>query len=70
MIVHTTKYNSRDKAMNEMGESFSTYWGEETCIKGLVGKPEFKRQLVRPTRRWGIILKWIFKNLRGGFGLD
>jgi len=56
--------------MNEMGGAFSTYWGEERCIQGFVGKPEFKRQLGRPTRRWDIVLKWIFKNLSGDFGLD
>ena len=56
--------------MNEMGRIFSTYWREEGRIQGFVGKPEFKGQLERPTRRRGIILKWIFKNLRGGFGLD
>jgi hypothetical protein len=27
----------------------------------LVGKPEGKRMLGRPRRRWGIILGWIFK---------
>jgi hypothetical protein len=56
--------------MNEMGRAFSTYWVEERYIQGFVGKPEFKRQLGRSTRRWGIILKWIFKNFRGVFGLD
>jgi len=27
----------------------------------LVGKPEGKRPLGRPRRRWGIILRWIFR---------
>jgi hypothetical protein len=27
----------------------------------LVGKPERKRTLGRPSRRWGIILRWIFR---------
>jgi hypothetical protein len=53
-----------------MGGDFSTYWQEERCMQGFVGKPEVKRELGRPTRRWGIILQWIFKNLLGGFGLD
>jgi hypothetical protein len=26
-------------------------WGEERCAQGLAGKPEGKRQLVRPRRR-------------------
>jgi hypothetical protein len=29
--------------------------------RGLVGKPEGKRSLGRPRRRWGIILIWIFR---------
>ena len=28
----------------------------------LVGRPEGKRPLGRPRRRWGIILRWIFRN--------
>jgi len=27
----------------------------------VVGKPEGKRPLGRPRRRWGIILSWIFR---------
>jgi len=27
----------------------------------LTGKPEGKRSLGRPRRRWGIILRWIFR---------
>ncbi len=34
--------------------------------KVLVGKPEGKRPLGRPRRRWGIILRWIFRNWEGG----
>jgi hypothetical protein len=32
----------------------------------LVGKPEGKRPLGRPKRRWRIILKWIFRKLGAG----
>ena len=53
-----------------MGGTFSTYWEEERRVQGFVEKPEFKRQLGRPTHRWDIVLKWIFKNMLGGFGLD
>jgi hypothetical protein len=31
-----------------------------------VGKPEGKRPLGRPRRRWGIIIKWIFKKQDAG----
>jgi len=53
-----------------MGWAFSTYWGEERCVQGFVEKSEFKKQLGRPTHRWSIILKYIFKNFHGGYGLD
>jgi len=36
---------------NEMGGSCSTYEGRGT-YRALVGKPERKRPLVRPWRRW------------------
>jgi hypothetical protein len=32
----------------------------------LVGRPEGRRSLGRPRRRWRIILKWIFKKWDGG----
>jgi hypothetical protein len=36
------------------------------AYRALVGKPEGRRPLGRPRRRWGIILKWIFERLGGG----
>jgi len=36
----------------------------------LVGKPEGKRPLGRPRRRWGIILRWIFRKLEGVVGTE
>ena len=35
----------------------------------LVGKSEGKRPLGRPKRRWGIILRWIFRKWDGAHGL-
>jgi hypothetical protein len=35
-----------------MGGACRTYGGEERCIQVLVGKPEEKRPLGRPRRRW------------------
>jgi hypothetical protein len=32
----------------------------------LVGKPARKKTLGRPRLRWNVILKWIFKNWKGG----
>jgi hypothetical protein len=34
----------------------------------LVGKPEEKRPLGKPRRRRGIILRWIFRKLKGVMG--
>jgi hypothetical protein len=36
--------------------------------RALVGKPEERRPLGRSSRRWRIILKWIFERL--GVGID
>jgi len=35
-----------------MGGACGTYGGQERCIRGLNGKPEGKRPLGRPWRRW------------------
>jgi len=44
--------------------------GEDRVVhRVLVGKPEGKRQLGRPRRRWGIILRWIFRKLEGVVGI-
>jgi hypothetical protein len=37
---------------NEMGGACKLYGGEESIYRVLVGKPEEKRPLVRPRRRW------------------
>jgi hypothetical protein len=42
-----------------MGERRGAY-------RALVGKPEGRRPLGRPRRRWRIILKWIFERLGEG----
>jgi hypothetical protein len=42
-----------------MGEGRGAY-------RVLVGRPEGRRPLGRPRRRWRIILKWIFKKWVGG----
>ena len=40
--------------------------GEDRGVhRVLVGKPEGKRPLERPRRRWGMILRWIFRKLEG-----
>ena len=46
--------------------------GERSGVhRVLVGKPEGKRQLGRPRRRWdGNILRWIFRKWVMGGGMD
>jgi hypothetical protein len=46
--------------------------GEESGVhRVLVGKPDGKRLLGRPRRRYYYILRWIFRKLgRGLWGLD
>jgi hypothetical protein len=46
-----------------MGERRGTY-------RALVGKPDERRPLERPRRRWRIILKLTCERLDGGHGLD
>jgi hypothetical protein len=41
----------------------STYGGEEMCIRGFGGKPEGKRPLGRPRRRWEDIVKMDLKEV-------
>ena len=41
---------------------------ERGVHKVLVGKPEGNRPLGRPRRRWGIILRWIFRKWEGFVG--
>jgi hypothetical protein len=38
--------------IEKMGWACSTYGGRERCYSVLVGKPEGKRPLGRPRRRW------------------
>jgi hypothetical protein len=52
-IVLLAKHSPNDEVKeDEMGRACSTTVGEGECIYILVGKPEGKRQLGRPRRRW------------------
>jgi len=44
-----------------MGGSCSAYGGGRGVYKILVRNPEGKRPFGRPRRRWGIILRWLFR---------
>ena len=63
-------YCSGDKLeKNEMGGACSAYGGEERCIQVLVGKPEGKRPLGRPRRRWEDNIKMDLQEVGCG-GMD
>ena len=49
--------------MARMGERRGVY-------RVLVGEPEAKRPLGRPSRRWDVNIKWIFMKWDVGYGLD
>ena len=51
---------------NEMGGACSAYGGGEHRV--LVGKPEGKRPLGRPRRRWEDNIKMDLQEVEGGFG--
>ena len=50
-----------------MGGACGAYWGGERCAQVLVGKPEGKRPLVRPRRRWEDSIKMDLQEV-GGMG--
>jgi hypothetical protein len=55
---------------DEMGTARSTYWEKTTC-KISRGKPEGKRQLRRPRRKWEDNIDMDLKrNMTGWQGLD
>jgi hypothetical protein len=54
---------------NEMGGTCSTYGGEKRLYKVLVGKPEGKRPLERPRRRWEDNIKMNLQEV-GRVGVD
>ena len=52
-----------------MGGACSTYGGERRCIQGLAGKPEGKRPLGKPMRKWKDNIKMGFQDVGCG-GMD
>ena len=54
-------FSPPERQKNEMGGAYNAYGGGRWGVyRILVGKPEGKRPLGRPTRRWRI-LRWIFR---------
>jgi len=65
------KYYSGDQIdENGMGGAFSTYGGEERCVQELVWKPERKRPLGRPKRRWEDNIKMDLQEVGWKHGQD
>jgi len=60
-----TRYDSGDKIeKNEMGGEYNTY-GVRRCVYGVLeGKPERKRPLGRPRRRWDDNIKMDLQEVR------
>ena len=50
--VPLTKYYFRDEVNSKMGRACSTYGENRGAYRVLVGKPEVRRPLSRPNRRW------------------
>jgi hypothetical protein len=60
--VLVTQYCSGDKIENKMGRAWSANGGEERRMQGFWwGKPERKRSLGRPRRRWEDNIKSTFR---------
>ena len=51
-----------------MGRTSGTYGGRESCAQGLAGKPEGKRPLGRPRRRWEDNIKMDLQEMGRGCG--
>ena len=51
-----------------MGRACGTYGERERCAQGLVGKPEGKRPLGRPGRRWEDNIKMDLQEVGRGCG--
>jgi hypothetical protein len=54
----------------EMGRACGTYKERRGAYRALVGKPEGRRPLGRPRRRWEDNIKMDLQEVRSGHGLD
>jgi hypothetical protein len=52
---------------NEMGRACGTYGGGEGAYRVLVGKPEGKRPLGRPRRRWVVNIRMDLQEVGCGY---
>ena len=69
-MIFRTKYCSGNRIeKNEMGGECNTYGERKGVYRALVGKPEVKRPLGRPRRRWDDNIKMDLQEVECG-GLD
>jgi hypothetical protein len=59
-----------DVIEGEMGRACSTNWGAEECRQNIGGKPEGKRPLGIPRRRWLDNTKMDLRDRMGWYVLD
>jgi hypothetical protein len=69
-LYSSAKYNENDQVMeDEMGRACSTNEAKRKACRILVGKPEGKRTLGRPRRRWVDNIKMDLREIGWG-GMD
>jgi hypothetical protein len=69
MICTAHQYCSGDKIENEMGGECSTYGERRGVYRVLVGKPDGRRPLGKPRRRWEDNIKMDLQDVGCG-GMD
>jgi hypothetical protein len=59
----------RSNREKEIGEQYGTF-EREKCIQGLLGRPEGKKPLGRPSLRWEDRIKKDLQEVRFGEGME
>jgi hypothetical protein len=65
MIFHIRVKNNIEK-LTSLHILQCTYWGRKGAYRTLVGKPEGRRPLGRPKRRWEDNIKLDIREVQGG----
>jgi hypothetical protein len=65
-ILYSSPNIIRQIKENEVSGTCGTHGRGEECVQVLMGKPEGKRPLVRPRRRWVMESEWILEREAGG----
>jgi hypothetical protein len=59
----------RSNREKEIGEQYGTF-ERETCVQSLLGRPEGKKPLGRPSLRWEDSIKMDLQEVRCGEGME